>query len=199
MTATPLQRTGDAVRREELSCLIDGELDAARGRRCLDAVCGDEAARSDWALWHAVGDALRSSEVAALHAPRFGQRLAEALAAEPAIVAPWPRPLSRRTVRRVVLPGAAAVAAAVVLAVVALPMIQGTGAPDAPAGTTEIARASAPPAVRPDTRAPLPVVVVDRSPQLDAYLQAHREMGGGMGLPRTTHYLRHASAAAPDR
>lgn len=198
MTATPLQRTGDDVRREELSCLIDGELDAARGRPCLDAVCGDEAARSDWALWHAVGDALRSSEVASLHAPRFGQRLAEALVAEPAIVAPRPRPLSGRTVRRVVLPGAAAVAAAVVLAVVALPMIQGTGAPDGSA-TTEIARASAPPAVRPDTRAPLPVVVVDRSPQLDAYLQAHREMGGGMGLPRTTNYLRHASAAAPER
>lgn len=199
MTATPLQRTDDEVRREEFSCLLDGELDAARGRSCLDALCGDEAAQSDWALWHVVGDALRSSEVAALHAPRFGRRLAEALAAEPAIVAPRPQLLRGRAVRRVVLPGAAAAAAAIVLAVVAVPMIQGTVAPDTVAGKTEIARVSAPAVAQPESRGSLPVVVVDRSPQLDAYLQAHREMSGGMGLPRTTHYLRHASAASPDR
>jgi sigma-E factor negative regulatory protein RseA len=201
MTARPLQRTGDDGLREELSCLLDGELDSARCRPCLDALCGDDAARADWALWHAVGDALRSSEVAALHAGGFGERLGRALAAEPPIVAPRAWALRTRTVRRVVLPGAAAAAAVVVLAVVALPMIRAS-APATPVGTTELARATPPAPAAPSpvaVREATPVAVVDRTPQLDPYLQAHREMSGGMGLPRTTHYLRQASAAASDR
>lgn len=190
MSARPLPAT-ERDPREELSCLLDGELDAERGGACLSGLCRDPRAQSDWALWHAVGDALRSQDVAALHSAGFAARMAQALEAEPAIVAPRALSLRSRTVRRFVLPVTAAAAAAVMLTVVALPMLQ------APATTpgTQLAGAVQPPRdARNGGADVLPVAVVDRSPELEAYLQAHREVSGGIGLPRTSHYLRQVSA-----
>lgn len=185
--------------REELSCLLDGELPADE-RACLERLCADRALQGDWALWHAVGDALRSSEVAAMHSADFSTRVGRALEAEPAILAPRPLP-GRRMMRRVVLPGAAAAAAAVMLTVVALPMLRGTPEP----GRVELAGAARNAAVpvaapaQPAAAPPTQVVRVDRSPELEAYLQAHRQMSGGMGMPRTAQYFRHASATSPER
>jgi hypothetical protein len=34
------------------------------------------------------------------------------------------------------------------------------------------------------------VVRVERLPQMDQYIAAHREMAGSLGLPRTSPYLR---------
>jgi sigma-E factor negative regulatory protein RseA len=132
--------TNDADR-EAISALMDGELDraedAAQRRTYLDRLCSDDGAREDWVLWHVAADALRSTEVAALHAPAFSARLAQALEAEPVIMAPNALQSQRRLMSRVVLPGAAAAAAVAVLAFVAVPMLQGA---DRRVGTVEIAR-----------------------------------------------------------
>lgn len=179
---------GDAPLR--WSCVMDGEADPTALQYCLDEWSRSDAARAQWTLWHVAGDALRSSEVASWHSQRFGARLAQALAAEPAIVAP--RRLRHRTVRRVVLPGMAAVAAAAVLAVVAVPMLRTPGS-----GTTEVAMQQPVPPPAPMPQAAT-MARVATPPQIDLYIAAHREMTDVVGMPRTTPYLR-TTTILPER
>jgi sigma-E factor negative regulatory protein RseA len=193
--------------REQLSSLIDGELDAADRARCLDRLCRDEAASTEWAAWHLVGDALRSSDVAALHAPGFVSDLAHRLADEPTILAPPVRGSRVRLIRRFAMPGAAAAAAVAVLAVVALPMLR-----EAEPGRVEVARvqgASQPagpmiPVVASVSQAAVPPLLRRPSPvdgeRFDVYLSAHGQMSGPIGMPRTSQYLRQGGIdAAPRR
>jgi sigma-E factor negative regulatory protein RseA len=204
MNGAMLQKAEGAELRELVSALMDGELDDAETRRCLERLCSDGDRRADWELWHAASDALRSSDVAALHAQRFSARLAERLADEPAIVAPQSRRSSLRFVRRIAMPGAAAVAAMAVLTIVAVPMLRDAEAP----GGIEIARvggASQPaapmvPVVASVARAPVAPVL--RQPTLgdadrfDIYLSAHGQMTGALGMPRTSQYLRQGPTAS---
>lgn len=179
----------DADCREALSRLIDGEVDEAECRRLLERLCNDESAQREWTLLNVACDALRSSEVAALHSEGFVARVRNALAAEPAIVAPVRRPPANRFVRRIVLPAAAVAAAVVVLGVVALPQLRGPGLP-----ATEVAhKATA-------TPAPATTLVADgivRSAELEAYLEAHREQATGPLLPRPHAYQRASATLAP--
>lgn len=198
MSAPNLPLRADEVDlRAMISSLMDGELDEADRQACLDRLCGDTRGCADWALWHAAGDALRSSEVAMLHSPGFAQRMSARLAAEPAIVAPRARRGRFRLVRRVALPGVAAVAAVAVLTVVAVPMLR-----EAETGRIEIARvqgASQPagpmvPVVASVARTPVAPLLrrpssVDAE-RFDIYLSAHGQMSGPIGMPRTSQYLR---------
>jgi len=170
-------------RGERWSCLMDGEADAAQIEACLEEWRASEAARADWGLWHAAGDALRSSEVASWHAEGFAARLSLALAAEPAIVAP--RRYGLRVIRRVVLPGAAVAAAAAMLTVAVLPVLRG-----ADGGMQMVQSQSQRVAPVPVLATDASVVRVERLPQMDQYIAAHREMAGSLGLPRTSPYLR---------
>lgn len=133
-----------------------------------------------------------------MHSSRFSARMAQALEAEPVIVAPNALQHQRRLLSRMVLPGAAAAAAVAVLAFVAVPMLQGTTR----VGTVEIARVEG--ASRPAGPASqgvasvartLPASVFERPSRVEAeqfeiYLSAHSQMSGGLGMPRTSHYLR---------
>ncbi len=185
--------------REALSCLVDGELDAAESARLLGRLGTDRGARREWLLLHVIGDALRSSDTACLQSDRFLQKMGAALEAEAPIAAPRARLARARLVRRVVLPGAAAVAAATMLVVIAMPQLRG----DAPAATqtsivaaTEKAGASPAAApVAPTAQTPAAADEVRRLAELESYLAAHRELAGGSMMPRTAAYLR-ASAAA---
>jgi len=173
-----LDATGGDDWREKLSSLIDGELDSAECAAMVDRICADPQLGSHWALMHAAGDAMRSSEVAALHSRTFVTRVAAALASEPAILAPTP--FGRRRYQRVLIPGLAVAAAAALLVVVAVPQLRGSGAEVQVAAT---------PAVTPPSTATQPVEVA-RVPELERYLRAHREMAGGTVMPRATPYLR---------
>lgn len=200
MNGAQAQRQSDSG--ERLSCLMDGELDPGEGRAALARLCADEAARADWMLWHAVGDALRSSEVGALHAPRFAVGVATALQAEPAVLAP--RALSAPALRRMLMPGVAAAAAALVLTVAALPMLRGAPA----AGGAEVARVGAgarglaQAGLTASLARSLPVSMIERpsrreSAQFEAYLAAHSQMSGSLGMPRTSLYLRQVGFNSP--
>jgi sigma-E factor negative regulatory protein RseA len=187
--SAPAEPMSDAL---ALSCLLDAELGAAAQARALDRLLSDSAAQSQWTAMHLVGDALRSSEVGALHRSAFVARCSVRLAAEPTIAAPrWAR--ERRLVRRVVLPGTAVVAAAAMLAVVALPQLRGTSQPaavatNAPASTNNPAAAptvAAVTAVQPSA-ASGPQTVRPMAP----YLQAHREIAPSGVLPARAPYLR---------
>ena len=79
---------------EHLSSLIDGELDAHEAAAVLDALCRDPELQRHWSDLQLVGDALRSSEVAACHEVGFYERVRTALASEPtnAVRSPVPMP-----------------------------------------------------------------------------------------------------------
>jgi sigma-E factor negative regulatory protein RseA len=164
--------------REKLSSLIDGELNAAECAAMLERMCADPQVRSQWALMHAAGDAMRSSEVAALHSMSFAARVSAALASEPTVLAPVQR--ARRRHQRVLVPALAIAAAGVLLVVVAVPQLRGS------VETTQVAvtpvSAPAPSAAQP--------IEVARVPEIERYLRAHRELAGGTVMPGATPYLR---------
>jgi sigma-E factor negative regulatory protein RseA len=75
------------MNREQISALMDGELDDAK----FIAACAgmkDEAACECWATYHLIGDALRQEGIAQ---PGFYDRFSAALAAEPTVLAPAAR------------------------------------------------------------------------------------------------------------
>lgn len=80
--------------REELSALLDGELEPGRVDSVLEALTRDSALQDEWANWQAQRDGLRGEPfVSTEFMPRFCERLA----AEPVALAPrrvsWRRKL----------------------------------------------------------------------------------------------------------
>ena len=165
---------------QRLSALLDGELGADECQALVERLRHDEEACRRWALLNCVGDAIRSAEVASFHSDGFVARVSAALEREPTVLAPAALP-PRSAVRRWLLPGAGAAAAAAVLIAVGLPSQQGS-TPEAtlvkasPAPTTTIVRGATP--------------GVDRSPQLERYLAAHRELAEPTLMPHSTPYVR---------
>ena len=72
---------------ENISRLMDGELDASELERCSSELKSPEAMRT-WACYHVIGDALRGTSG---HSERFTARFSAALAAEPTVLAPKAR------------------------------------------------------------------------------------------------------------
>ena len=167
---------------QRLSALLDGELDADGCRLLVERLRDDADACRMWALLNCVGDAMRSADVASFHSEGFVGRVSAALEREPTVLAPAVVP-QRSAVRRWLLPGAGAAAAAAVLIAVGLPSRQG------PSPETTIAKASPATTV---VAAPLPVI--DRSPQLERYLAAHRELADPTVMPNSTPYVRTSGA-----
>ncbi len=180
---------------ESMSCLIDGELGEEEARRLMAALCADPELRSDWISFHVVGDALRSSEVAAAHSMSFCERVAAAIAHEPTVLAPRSIGVLRQ-VRRLAIPTLAVAASVAVMGYVAVPMLQPTGS--APVQQAAVRSQPAPaPVAEPSQRRAASTVANARA--LDAYLVAHRELASGVALPRATPYLRSTAEATDGR
>ncbi len=182
----PVLAEGDL---EQLSAWLDGELDPEQHRAMLDRLKRDPGLRAQFEWFNLAGDALRSHEVAACHQPQLVDRVCEALKSEPVRVGPGA--LSGSRVRRHIATGITVAAAAGVLAVVALPQLRGTDttAPTAvglPAPSVANAGLSSPGKALPG-----------RSPQLDAYFRAHRELATTGVMPSAVAYIR--SSGDPDR
>jgi len=169
---------------QRLSALLDGELDADGCAALVERLRRDEQACRTWALLNCVGDAMRSADVASFHSAGFVDRVSAALEREPTVLAPAALP-QRAAARRWLLPGAGAAIAAAVLIAVGLPSKQAT-APEA-----TIARAPAGPAAS-VVAAEQPAIA--RSPQLERYLAAHRELAAPALMPSSTPYVRTSGA-----
>ena len=78
------------MNREQISALMDGELDEARAQQLCAQMRNDESSEC-WAAYHLIGDALRSEYIAQ---SGFARRFAARLAAEPTVLAPGFKPLS---------------------------------------------------------------------------------------------------------
>lgn len=184
---------------ERLSAAMDGEWESV-GFAADDAVATrltvDE--QQQWSLYHLVGDALRSDELATSPAAdrRFMQQFSARLAAEPSIVAPvstsMPSPTNRNgrngnlaaaggfgrwALGRRVMPSFAAAAAAATLAWVLVPSLHGTD----PA--TQMASLSVPGGAQ-SSQDGWQRVNLSSDRDLDPYLEAHQQFAsdrGGLG------------------
>jgi sigma-E factor negative regulatory protein RseA len=176
---------------EHLSSLIDGELDAHEAAAVLDALCRDAELQRRWSDLQLVGDALRSTDVAACHVEGFCARVSKALANEPTILAPRP---VRPAMRRYAIPGVAVAASAAAIAFIAVPLLRAPAA-DMTAEKRQPVAATAPVVARAedpsDQQAALKAAAaIANARALDPYFAAHRELTGGTPLPRATAYLR---------
>ena len=147
---------------EQISSLMDGELEPQEAERAIRRCCADEDQKQAWFIYHAIGDAMRG------HAPRNLVRpsVLEALRAQPTVLAPKPRVAA--TALKVAFAAAASVATVAVVAWIGL---QG-GAPDRGAETAAAKSVSPIQPVANKTTIATPTVSVDEQ----AYLTAHRQL-----------------------
>jgi sigma-E factor negative regulatory protein RseA len=179
---------------EQLSAWLDGELDPKQDRAMLDRLKRDPSLRAQFEWFNLAGDALRSHEVAACHHPRLVEQVCEALKSEPVRVGPGA--LSGSRVRRHIATGITVAAAAGLLAVVALPQLRGTDTVT-PAPTAALPAGATPPGLANAGLSAPAKALPSRSPQLDAYFRAHRELATTGVMPSAVAYIR--NSGEPDR
>lgn len=215
----------DEQRRALISALVDG--DAAALQPACELWRSDPAARADWHTYQLIGDVLRSDDLASTPArdAAFLAGLRERLAAEPAVLAPAPvapaaaagaaraaeAPIVRaRRAQRWLMPAAAAAGFVAVAGVLVVTRTAGPGAADeawmagvrAPAGAQTVSLPAGGGAA-PQGQALVIEGRLIRDPRLDAYLDAHRQVGLGAsvavpgGAPRNFAPALPAPAVAP--
>jgi sigma-E factor negative regulatory protein RseA len=181
---------GAGEKSERLSAWLDGELDEAASASMMDELLRDRSCQRKFKEWNAVGDALRSHEVLAEHSPRLCASISAALQDEPHLLAP--RALPAR-IKRNMSSGFAVAAAALVLVLVAVPQLRGTGVA-APGAPTNPALTSANPVAGEQSPVALGADApraAQGNPRLDPYFQAHRDVTGNNGMmPAAAVYLR---------
>jgi sigma-E factor negative regulatory protein RseA len=130
---------------QELSSLMDGELDAKEAERAIRGCCGNELLKRKWQDYHVIGEAMRGEHPCSLVSTG---RILAALEREPTVLAP-----RRRLAQHAGRIAFAAAASVATVAVVSWVGMQGRGAPEGPAlahtgpqgaGTTVVATTAVP-------------------------------------------------------
>jgi len=208
MSRDQLQESKSA---EQLSALLDGEVDAAGVSRACAHWRDDAASRDVWHAYHLIGDVMRSEDLASTAArdAAFLARLRVRLSSEPVVLAPAPlvAPIAvparggARLVRR--WRGPAAVAAGFV-AVAGVLVVTRTSQQET--AQIAVAPASVAPVVVPvvtETAADPQAVVATgrfiRDARIDRYLAAHQQFAGSSALGMPSAFLRSATADASNR
>ena len=196
---------------EQLSALLDGEVDAAAAARACAHWRDDVGSRDVWHAYHLIGDVMRSDDLAstAQRDAAFLARLRVRLGSEPVVLAPAPlvAPIalpvrgSARLVRRWRGPAAVAagfVAVAGVLVVTRTSQQETPQIAVAPAAVAPIVV----PAVAEAAADPQTVVATGRfirDARIDRYLAAHQQFAGSSALGMPSAFLRSATADASNR
>ena len=196
---------------DELSSLMDGELDASAVGRACGQWRDDPEARANWHVYHLIGDVLRSDELAS-HGARdaaFLVAVRQRLSQEPVVLAPSVTTVEQElVVRRRSWITPAAVAAGFVAVAGVLVVTQMSGGlsllgsqPDAglakvqPAMPLVVTVAeSAASGVADDLPAVVPNGRLIRDVRLDEYLAAHKKFGGSSVPGGPSGFLRNAAA-----
>jgi sigma-E factor negative regulatory protein RseA len=152
---------------QELSSLMDGELDPRDADRAIHACRDDDQRKQTWLLYHAIGESMRSQVPRALTMPPALER---ALQAEPAMIA-RPRPVPRRVLARVAMAAAASVATVGVVGWLG-------GQDGSPVGNPETTVAKAGPAGASAIQPVASTTTVQAAPAINVqeYLVAHRQV-----------------------
>jgi sigma-E factor negative regulatory protein RseA len=163
---------------EEISLLMDGELDAER----IDGVCAglrDSRCLTTWVCYHVIGDALRGGVGGSMRG--FAERFHATLSAEPTVLAPRRRPA----------PAAIALAAAATVAAVSL--VSWVALTTMPGGDAGVAAAIA------TAKQASAIRAADARPAVDnEYLLVHQEYSPTTAIQGVRPYLRAVAAGEPD-
>lgn len=165
---------------QEISSLVDGELESPDADRAIKACCASAEGARAWHDYHLIGEALRHGAVGGTDVTG---RVMGALASEPTVLAP--RPSRVMGVARVALAAAASVAT---VAVVGWIGFTGTTAPSTPVVATS---APAGPGLDAGTR-PVNLTVPAPSADVHDYVAAHRQTA-------TSEHYRPVAATVPAR
>jgi sigma-E factor negative regulatory protein RseA len=95
---------------QELSSLMDGELDGHEAERTIRSCCGNEELKQKWQAYHVIGDALRGDCPCRSASTK---RIMEAIASEPTVLAP--RRFAAASAGRIAFAAAASVATVAVV------------------------------------------------------------------------------------
>jgi sigma-E factor negative regulatory protein RseA len=149
---------------QEISSLMDGELESPEAERAIRSCCATREAAQKWQEYQLISDVLRGGVP---HPTRTADRVREALAAEPAIIA-RPKRVYETTLGRVALAAAASVAT---VGVVGWIGTQGGQVPSA--GPVIAKNPTATSTIQPvSNTAPVPAA----SNEVQDYLAAHRQL-----------------------
>jgi sigma-E factor negative regulatory protein RseA len=178
-----------------LSALCDGEAEAAEAEASFERWRDESAVRERWHTYQWIGDVMRSDELAsdAGHDQAFLLALRARLATEPVVLAPARMPASevqqgaaasapRAAMvavggRRIGWGAPVAMAAGVVVTGALVLMNYGGTRPVPPDATVALDASPAVPAGAASEVAPMGDML--RNPELDRYLNAHRQLAGG--------------------
>lgn len=185
------------IGREQVSALADGELDEYQLDLALTWL-RQEGSRSDWDIYHQIGDLLRSKDMAVVLSPEFSARMAARLEREPTIVAPGNRVAYPKRIvksKRWAIPGILAATAMAGVAFIGAPQLMVALSHDSsPVQSPEVA------ALASNTSrevivaaAAVPDGVVLRDPRVDDYLLAHQRFSPS--LYSTAQFARSATFA----
>jgi len=162
------------VTAEEVSLLVDGELDTDRVERVCVGLRAPETLET-WVCYHMIGDALRGQ---CRPIRGFAERFSTKLAAEPTVLTPArPRPAP------------AAVALAIAASVAAVGVVGWVALATMPVAPEAIATAERAVAVRPADA---------RRPVVNEYLLAHQEYSPATAIAGVRPYLRAVAADDED-
>jgi sigma-E factor negative regulatory protein RseA len=149
---------------QEISSLMDGELEAHEAGRVIRSCCASGEAAQRWQEYHLIGDVLRGGKP---HPTGTADRVRVALGDEPAIVAPR-RGVLESTFGRVALAAAASVATIGVVG-----WIGTQGGPGAPAA---VVAAKNPAGIQPVAVQPVAATAAPQAVDVQDYLAAHRQL-----------------------
>lgn len=145
---------------QDLSSLMDGELEAGEAQRAIGSCCGSEEHKGTWYLYHAIGDAMRGQAPRRIDYPRA---LIASIDQQPTVVAPR-RARMDSPAARVALAAAASVATVAVVGWI------GTQGGAGPAATTVATKPAA--AIRPVADQ---IIVPSQTLNVQEYLAVHRQ------------------------
>ncbi|MDY0107596.1 MAG: sigma-E factor negative regulatory protein [Giesbergeria sp.] len=198
----------DLKQREQLSALADGQLDGEEWAQALQFAEQDEG-RETWQMYHLVGDALRSADLARASQgsdflARLHQKMAQeplpvrmpsALAVQPAsLQAPPVQAANDSLFRWKMVAGFASLAAVAAIGWNALGHVRGDSA-----SGPQLAAAPATAPVQAVATSNPDAQVMLRDPRLDELLAAHKQYSGTTALQMPAGFLRNANFDSPSR
>ncbi len=152
--------------KQEISSLMDGELESTEADRAIRACCANPAAVDAWNTYHLIGDAMRG---AVPRSSRTASLVMERLREEPTVLAPRRQPMG--AVGRIALAAAASIATVGIVGWIGL-----QGGPNA--GTGIVAKSTPASAIQPvAVIAPVTKLAPPPGPlDVQDYLAAHRQI-----------------------
>lgn len=179
--------------KDELSALLDGDLDEASARPVFESIRRDPALVEQWNSYCLIGDALRGDTRGSADLPA---RVMARIRSEPTLLAPPAAGSSdqRAPGWRAVMPLAASVMGVAAVGLVAFTLYS---QPD-----DRLRHAATPPAAQQvelaTVRSVVPVTSADRADAHRKYVFVHQAMSGGGPIPGAVQYVRTVSEARGD-